>query len=134
MKDRTETKRGQVGIVGFPVNEVGPEEVMFLTVPGPNIKRLALFGVVSGLGIGIFLILIMQNWLGLWTYHQIDFIYLFRSITITPFVCLDTGRDPLCPFFKPVSTALTSAPLNFFHTGRGCGHPFYPNPEPHVNL
>jgi hypothetical protein len=78
MKDRTETKRGQVGIVGFPVNEVGPEEVMFLTVPGPNIKRLALFGVVSGLGIGIFLILIMQNWLGLWTYHQIDFIYLGR--------------------------------------------------------
>lgn len=49
---------------------------MLLTVPWQQIRRLARFGIVSGLGIAFLLILVMQNWLHLWIFHQIDFIYL----------------------------------------------------------
>jgi hypothetical protein len=52
--------------------------LMLLTVPGPEIRRFAPFGIVSGLGTGLMLILVMQNWLGLWFYHKVDLFYLGR--------------------------------------------------------
>ncbi len=50
--------------------------LMFLTVPWLQIKRFALFGVVSGLAIAFALILVMQNWLGLWTFYRVDPLYI----------------------------------------------------------
>ena len=52
--------------------------LMILTVPWEEIKRFAGFGIISGLGIAGFLLLVMQNWLGLWIYHQVDLIYVAR--------------------------------------------------------
>lgn len=50
--------------------------LMLLTVPWPAIKKWLPFGLVSGLGIAFLLILIMQNWLHLWIFRHVDFIYL----------------------------------------------------------
>lgn len=52
--------------------------LMFLVVPWEGIKRFSLFGVVSGLGIAFGLLFVMQNWLGLWVFHRVDFFYLGR--------------------------------------------------------
>lgn len=52
--------------------------LMLLTVPWHEIKRLSPFGVFSGLGVAFALLLVMQNWLGLWVYHQVDFLYWGR--------------------------------------------------------
>ncbi len=52
--------------------------LMMLTVPWRQIKRFWLFGVVSGLGIAFFLILLMDHWLGLWKFQRVDFFYLAR--------------------------------------------------------
>lgn len=63
--------------------------LMLLTVPWHIIKRIFVFGVVSGFGLAVVLILIMQNWLGFWTFHRVDFLYfdgipLFLSAAWTP--------------------------------------------------
>lgn len=52
--------------------------LMGLTVPWREIKKFALFGLISGLGIATILLLIMQNWFGFWIYHQVDFLYIGR--------------------------------------------------------
>jgi hypothetical protein len=57
---------------------VGSLLLMVLTVPWPEIKKFSIFGVLSGLGLAIVLLIIMQNWLGLWIYHKVDFLYLGR--------------------------------------------------------
>ncbi|HBF39666.1 MAG TPA: hypothetical protein DDW50_20420 [Firmicutes bacterium] len=69
---------------------------MFLTVPWHQIKRFALFGVISGLGTAIALLLVMQNWLGVWIYQKVDFLYI--------------GRIPLI-----LSAAWTPAEIFFAH-------------------
>jgi hypothetical protein len=52
--------------------------VMLSTVPWAEIKRFALFGLSGGLGVGAVLTLVMQNWLGLWVFRQVDLLYLDR--------------------------------------------------------
>lgn len=52
--------------------------LLILTVSLSEIKRFAVFGLVSGLGIAFTLILLMQNWLGLWTFHQVDLLNFIR--------------------------------------------------------
>ncbi len=63
-----------VGLIIF----IGAFVLMLLTVPWQEIKRWLLFGFISGLGIAIILLLVMQNWLGLWIFRKIDFLYLGR--------------------------------------------------------
>lgn len=55
---------------------IGSLLLMCLTVPWPGIKKFALFGLVSGLGIAVVLIFIMQNWFGFWIFHHIDLLYV----------------------------------------------------------
>lgn len=52
--------------------------LMLLTVPWREVKRWSLFGLISGLGVAIILLLVMQNWLGLWVFRKVDFFYLGR--------------------------------------------------------
>ena len=52
--------------------------LMLLTVPWREVKRWSLFGTLSGLGVAIILLLVMQNWLGLWVFRKVDFFYLGR--------------------------------------------------------
>jgi hypothetical protein len=56
----------------------GASLLTLLTVPWHEIKKFALFGLTSGLGIAISLILVLQNRLGFWIYRKVDVLYLYK--------------------------------------------------------
>lgn len=63
-----------MGLITFS----GAFVLTLLTVPWREIKKWMPFGLISGLGAAIILLLVMQNWLGLWVFRKIDFFYLGR--------------------------------------------------------
>ncbi|MCL6639283.1 MAG: hypothetical protein K6T80_06345 [Firmicutes bacterium] len=75
------------GPIAFLVGAI----VMFLIVPWDRVKDRAFFGVVSGLGMALALIYLMQNIFGFWTFRGVDLVYLagmpvFLAAVWTPLV------------------------------------------------
>jgi hypothetical protein len=93
----------------------GSSLLMVLTVPWKEIQRFLLFGVFGGLMIGIVLIFILQNRLGLWNFHRIDLIYLGRiplllSAAWTPTEIFFAYFLSRCQHFWPRLTLLLFIP------------------------
>lgn len=62
--------RNLVGLVLF----APAAGLLLLLVPRERIRRLLLFGIVFGAGLGVVIIWLMQNVLGHWAFHHIDFL------------------------------------------------------------
>ncbi len=67
--------------------------LMVLLVPPERIRALLPFGLIFGVGLPFAVIGVMQNWLGYWTYHQVDLVTLagipvFLSVAWFPAVII----------------------------------------------